>query len=171
MCLVLGLWSGVAGRPEEASYGCELPCGFWELNHGPLEKEPVLLTSGPSLVPCSFVLFCFLRDRVSLCSPGCPGTHSADQAGLELRFRLSCSFLKVYWPMVCPAHECRTHRHIGYCISLFVRKHKSLITNTEFLPIHVAIPLSAHLNLLQYKNYGIALIEGQTCSSVGREPT
>jgi hypothetical protein len=31
--------------------------------------------------------FCFLvfRDRVSLCSPGCPGTHSVDQAGLELR--------------------------------------------------------------------------------------
>jgi hypothetical protein len=25
------------------------------------------------------------RDRVSLCSPGCPGTHSGDQAGLELR--------------------------------------------------------------------------------------
>jgi hypothetical protein len=24
-------------------------------------------------------------DRVSLCSPGCPGTHSEDQAGLELR--------------------------------------------------------------------------------------
>ena len=23
------------------------------------------------------------RDRVSLCSPGCPGTHSVDQAGLE----------------------------------------------------------------------------------------
>jgi hypothetical protein len=31
-------------------------------------------------------LFCFvLRDRVSLCSSGCPGTHSVDQAGLELR--------------------------------------------------------------------------------------
>jgi hypothetical protein len=29
--------------------------------------------------------FCFFRDRVSLCSPGCPGTHSVDQAGLELR--------------------------------------------------------------------------------------
>ncbi|GAB1293884.1 Mediator of RNA polymerase II transcription subunit 17 [Apodemus speciosus] len=27
----------------------------------------------------------FLRSRVSLCSPGCPGTHSADQTGLELR--------------------------------------------------------------------------------------
>jgi hypothetical protein len=34
---------------------------------------------------CLIVLFCFLffwffRDRVSLCSPGCPGTHSVDQA-------------------------------------------------------------------------------------------
>ncbi|GAB1291456.1 Caprin-2 [Apodemus speciosus] len=25
------------------------------------------------------------QDKVSLCSPGCPGTHSVDQAGLELR--------------------------------------------------------------------------------------
>jgi hypothetical protein len=25
------------------------------------------------------------RDRVSLYSPGCPGTHFVDQAGLELR--------------------------------------------------------------------------------------
>jgi hypothetical protein len=25
------------------------------------------------------------RDRVSLCSSGCPGTHFVDQAGLELR--------------------------------------------------------------------------------------
>jgi hypothetical protein len=30
------------------------------------------------------VLFVF-RDNVSLCSPGCPGTHFVDQAGLELR--------------------------------------------------------------------------------------
>jgi hypothetical protein len=27
----------------------------------------------------------FFRDRVSLYIPGCPGTHSVDQAGLELR--------------------------------------------------------------------------------------
>jgi hypothetical protein len=26
-----------------------------------------------------------LQDRVSLCNPGCPGTHFVDQAGLELR--------------------------------------------------------------------------------------
>jgi hypothetical protein len=44
-------------------------------------------------LPFFFFLFSFffpggrgvLRDRVSLCSPGCPGTHSVDQAGLELR--------------------------------------------------------------------------------------
>ena len=31
-----------------------------------------------------YSFFFFFRDRVSLCSPGCPGTHSVDQAGLEL---------------------------------------------------------------------------------------
>jgi hypothetical protein len=36
------------------------------------------------LVVC-FVFFLVFQDRVSLCSPGCPGTHSVDQAGLELR--------------------------------------------------------------------------------------
>jgi hypothetical protein len=30
-------------------------------------------------------VFLFFRDKVSLCSPSCPGTHSVDQAGLELR--------------------------------------------------------------------------------------
>jgi hypothetical protein len=36
----------------------------------------------------SLLLFFFklvFQDRVSLCSPGCPGTHSVDQTGLELR--------------------------------------------------------------------------------------
>jgi hypothetical protein len=34
-----------------------------------------------------FFFFSFLvfRDNVSLYNPGCPGTHSVDQAGLELR--------------------------------------------------------------------------------------
>ena len=27
----------------------------------------------------------FFQDRVSLCSPGCPGTHFVDQADLKLR--------------------------------------------------------------------------------------
>ena len=30
---------------------CELPCGCWELNPGPLEEQPVLLTAEPSLQP------------------------------------------------------------------------------------------------------------------------
>jgi hypothetical protein len=33
----------------------------------------------------TFLLFFVFRDRVSLYSPGCPGTHFVDQAGLELR--------------------------------------------------------------------------------------
>ena len=32
-----------------------------------------------------FYLFIYFGDRVSLCSPGCPGTHFVDQGGLELR--------------------------------------------------------------------------------------
>jgi hypothetical protein len=33
-----------------------------------------------------FFVFCFFfQDRVSLYSPGCPGTHFVDHAGLELR--------------------------------------------------------------------------------------
>jgi hypothetical protein len=39
-----------------------------------------LMCSGPD---DSF--FFFFIDRVFLYSPGCPGTHSVDQAGLELR--------------------------------------------------------------------------------------
>jgi hypothetical protein len=31
--------------------GCELPCGSWELNSGPLEEESVFLTTEPSLQP------------------------------------------------------------------------------------------------------------------------
>ena len=37
-----------------------------------------------SLFVC-FVLAFVFQDRISLCSPGCPGTHSVDQTGLEFR--------------------------------------------------------------------------------------
>ena len=41
------------------------------------------------------VLFLFFRDRVSLCSPGCSGTHSVDQAGFEhIEIRLHLLGLK-----------------------------------------------------------------------------
>jgi hypothetical protein len=45
----------------------------------------VTLTFALSTFFCLFVCFCFFRDRVSLCSPGCLRTYSVDQAGLELR--------------------------------------------------------------------------------------
>ena len=31
------------------------------------------------------VVLLVFQDRISLCSPGCPGTHFVDQAALELR--------------------------------------------------------------------------------------
>jgi hypothetical protein len=34
---------------------------------------------------CLFVCLFVFRDRVSLYSPGCPGTHFVDQGGLKLR--------------------------------------------------------------------------------------
>jgi hypothetical protein len=68
--------------------GCEPPCGCWDLNLGPLEEQSVLLPAEPShqpQYPFFFFFFFPLQDRVSLYSPGCPGTHFVDQAGLELR--------------------------------------------------------------------------------------
>ena len=44
-----------AFRPERApdliTDDCESPCGCWELNSGPLEKQAMLLTTEPSLQP------------------------------------------------------------------------------------------------------------------------
>jgi hypothetical protein len=34
---------------------------------------------------CVCVCVVFVLDRVSLCSPGCPGTFTVDQAGLKVR--------------------------------------------------------------------------------------
>jgi hypothetical protein len=54
-----------------------------------------------------FVLFCFVfQDRVSLYSPGCPGTHFVDQAGLELR-NLPASASRVLGLKACAT----THGH------------------------------------------------------------
>jgi hypothetical protein len=53
------------------------------------------------LFVCLFVcLFLVFWDRVSLYSPGCPGTHFVDQAGLKLR-NLSASASRVLGLKVC----------------------------------------------------------------------
>ena len=56
---------------------------------------PALSSAHMLKIICEFILrycwsidrhFCFVsQDRISLCSSGCPGTHSVDQAGLNLR--------------------------------------------------------------------------------------
>jgi hypothetical protein len=38
-------------RVSDLIDGCEPPCGFWDLNSGPLEEQSVLLTDEPSLQP------------------------------------------------------------------------------------------------------------------------
>jgi hypothetical protein len=72
--------------------GCVPPCGCWDLNFKPSKEQSGTLTHGAISPALFFVLFCFLfcfvlffQDRVSLYSPGCPGTHFEDQADLELR--------------------------------------------------------------------------------------
>ena len=38
------------------TYGCEPPCGCWELNSGSLEEQAMLLTAEPSLQPATNAL-------------------------------------------------------------------------------------------------------------------
>ena len=84
--------------------GCESPCGFWELNSGPLEERSVLLTSEPSLQHSIFLftLFhCFETGSLYIGSPGCPETPHVDQNGLELT--------KIRLPL---SPECWNYRYI-----------------------------------------------------------
>jgi hypothetical protein len=55
--------------PLNQSYSCQLSCGCWELNPGPLEKYPVLLPAEPALQAhfcvCFLFYFIFLRNQNS----------------------------------------------------------------------------------------------------------
>jgi hypothetical protein len=56
---------------------------IWPRGTRQMWRQPKIEKSWKEL---GFFLFCFVfRNRVSLYSPGCPGTHFVDQAGLELR--------------------------------------------------------------------------------------
>jgi hypothetical protein len=50
-----------------------------------------------------------IQDRVSLCSPGCPGTHVVDQVGIKLRdllaFAVGVLGLKVCIPHCQPMNS------------------------------------------------------------------
>ena len=54
-------------------------------------------------LPPPLSLSLVFRDRVSLCSPGCPETHSVDQAGLELKDQpalVSCTQRSLFSPQL-----------------------------------------------------------------------
>jgi hypothetical protein len=72
-----------------------------------------VLISGHLLLSFSRSFFCLFvfQDRVSLCSPGCPGTHSVDQAGLELRNLLASA------SRVLGLKACATTARGGLCIN------------------------------------------------------
>jgi hypothetical protein len=50
-CLHVYLCEGVRSPVTGVTDSCELPCGCWELSLGPLEDQPVPLTTEPSLQP------------------------------------------------------------------------------------------------------------------------
>jgi hypothetical protein len=85
---------GSRGRKIIASLGLEVQgsytvfAGGWEvviLYVGRTMKRGLGFFEGGCLFGGFLFVFLFFQDRVSLCSPGCPGTHSVDQTGLELR--------------------------------------------------------------------------------------
>ena len=45
-----------AHAPDLTTDGCKPPCSCWELNSGPLEEQPGLLTSEPSLQPLVYCM-------------------------------------------------------------------------------------------------------------------
>ena len=51
VCLFLVLFFNVCVRVSDLGVtdSCKLPCGYWELNLGPLEGQLMLLTTEPTL--------------------------------------------------------------------------------------------------------------------------
>jgi hypothetical protein len=72
----------VCVRARACALVCSGACGDQMLMSKCLSQSPLTLTF---CLFGFFFFFFFSRDRVSLYIPGCPGTHSVDQAGLELR--------------------------------------------------------------------------------------
>lgn len=52
ICILCTLVFKVVRFPgNRIANSCEVPCGCWVLNPGPLEEQPVVLTTEPSLQP------------------------------------------------------------------------------------------------------------------------
>jgi hypothetical protein len=74
-----------SGDPSEGLISGLKTCFLsqWFSIHSRVSRSFGGLIKGLTLASCLFV--CLFGDRISLCSPSCLGTHSVDQAGLELR--------------------------------------------------------------------------------------
>ena len=68
-----------------------------------------------------FFIFIYFEDRVHLCSPGCPGTHSLDQAGLDLR-NLPASTCQALGLKVCATTGWHSWTFYHACTSISVLK-------------------------------------------------
>jgi hypothetical protein len=88
-----------------------------------------------------------LRDRVSLCSPGCPGTHFVDQAGLELR-NPSASASQVLGLKACATTPERK------ILTSSQGRSYSQITQPRKIKCHTEFPLAIISRLLKWSNTG-----------------
>ena len=100
MCLCEGVRSPGIGVTDR----CELSCGSWELNQGPLEEQPVLLVTKPPLQPQMLLIIesrhleleiSSLRQGL-LGSSGWPEISYVDQANLKLT-EICLSLSPGYW--------------------------------------------------------------------------
>ena len=101
-------------------------------------------------------VFCFFLDRVSLYSPGCPGTHFVDQAGLQLR-NLPASASRVLGLKMCtttpglkqPFHFVFIFPGMPFCLC-FLSSH----TKFSLIPtMGLAQSILLGLVLNQFKNF------------------
>lgn len=61
------MYEGVRSPGREVTDSCELTCGYWELNPGPLKEQPVLLTADISPVRLFICLFVCLFIHLFIC--------------------------------------------------------------------------------------------------------
>ena len=94
-----------------------------EWTNGSQQDQPDLLATSPhknlSFGQWMHHVLCFAFDKVSLCNPGCPGTHCVNQAGLELT-EISLRLPPLCW------EKRREPLHKAYLV-LFKSKSKQII--------------------------------------------
>ena len=94
-CLHVYLCEGFGSSGMGVTDSCELPYGCWELNPGPLEEQPVLLTNEPSLQPQNQLLC------MTALGEGLKQSYYRAQTGLKLGVILLPQPLKCWRGKVC----------------------------------------------------------------------